>query len=179
MGKKWDETSYVQLYCSCTRIDQRKCKVMVQQEGKAKEPVLPDSNEKEDNLLSVVEHFDCSSSTPVWWPYWFCHQHVSHNPRLGPPQSLEGWKIRMVSPSHTHQGTQFGQGATHNQAGHYPLRQVQVEVWTLRLGSWWDWFGSIPPFQIWIYWMERICKLIEITQKEQISFLPTTQPGRC
>lgn len=69
MGKKWDETSYIQLYCSCTRIDQRKRKVMVQQEGKAKKPVLPDSNEKEDNLLSGVEHFDCSSSTRIWWTY--------------------------------------------------------------------------------------------------------------
>ena len=52
-----------------------------------------------------------------------------HDLRLGTPSPIpEGPEIGMVSPSYPHKGTQFGQGATQNQAGHYPLMQVPVEV---------------------------------------------------
>lgn len=40
------------------------CKIMVQQEGKAKKPVLLDSNEKEDDLLLIQSNAASTAPPP-------------------------------------------------------------------------------------------------------------------
>ena len=49
----------------------------------------------------------------------------------------------MVSPSHTSQGTQFGQEATLTQVGRYPLSQVPIGGMNAEIGQ--------PMGLIWVH----------------------------
>lgn len=52
------------LLCYCIRILICYCKIMVQQEGKTKKPVLLDSNEKEDDLLLIQSNAASTAPPP-------------------------------------------------------------------------------------------------------------------
>ena len=60
---------------------------MVQEtKAKKKNPILPDSNEKQDNLLLIQLKPPTAPPLPSYGgPTVFYHQHLSLNPRFGIP----------------------------------------------------------------------------------------------
>ena len=70
-------------------VQERKAK---KKKKKKKIPILPDSNEKQDNLLLIQLNPPTAPPLPSYGgPTVFCHQHVSHNPRLG---ILSPWRVK-------------------------------------------------------------------------------------
>ena len=80
-----------------------------------------------DDLLVIQSN---TSAVPPQPPYGGTVTHLPLSPEPQPqaqaPLVPEDQDIGMVSPSHTCQGTKFGQRAAQTQVGQYPLRQVSI-----------------------------------------------------
>lgn len=148
--KKWDEVPYVQwLYRN--KPVQRRWKVTVQQEGKAKRLVMPDFNEKDRQLALDSNPWTAPSwhflTRPKWWA---CCSLLATTwaraPGVGPSRLWElrnrnGLPIPYLLFDLAVELPRLRWGSTCQ--GTYPPGS-----WMLGLGSQWCWSGSISPLNL-------------------------------